>query len=170
MEKQTTKYLLAIAVIAIWGLLGYRIYKKVYPDNDFFIPTTNDFVLEKNTAIDSFQLLVNYRDPFLGNKIKQRQQPISTERQVNVGKPTKNFNLTKPKKATFPKLSYKGSIYLDSGRKVALISFNKHMVNLGLGESFEEITLLAIQEDSIRLGFKGQEKTFFKGTLAPTKK
>ncbi|MFK8101600.1 MAG: hypothetical protein AB8G15_03715 [Saprospiraceae bacterium] len=170
MEKQSTKYLLAIAVIAIWGLLGYRIYKKVYPDNDFFIPPTSNFALEENIAADSFQLLVNYRDPFLEDKIKQRQKPTKPERQVNVLQPTKKFNVAKSKKVTFPKLTYKGSIYLESGRKVALVSFNKQMVNLGLGESFEEITLLAIQEDSIRLRFEGQEKTFFKGSLTPKKK
>lgn len=171
MEKQGTKYILGIALVAIWGLLAYRIYQKMNPDNSFFIPPANSFVLEDKTSIDSFKLLVNYRDPFLEDRLQLPQkEKIKPRRQINVPvPPQQNIEVKKKAPVQFPEINYKGSIYLKSGRKAALLTIDRQIMNLGLGESYNEIYLMKIHEDSIRLRFSGEERTFMKGFALPEK-
>ncbi len=163
MDNKNVKYLLAFAVCAIWGLLGYRVYQKFKPKNDFFLPPpTTAFIAEGQK--DSFTLLVNYRDPFLGSKLRAPEAapvaaaPTNTQVATNIPRPV-NPQQNRP----FPQVIYKGLIDLKDGRKVALTTAKGKTFNWETDEKFAEMTLLAIYEDSIRIRFQEAEKTILKG-------
>ncbi|MEL6636635.1 MAG: hypothetical protein AAFR05_07780 [Bacteroidota bacterium] len=164
MDNKNVKYLLALAVCAIWGLLGYRIYQKLQPKSDFFLPPAPiTFVAEGQQ--DSFTLLVNYRDPFLGGKLRAPEaapaaapSPANTQVSTRIPRPV-NPRQNRP----FPQVIYKGLIDLKDGRKVALTTAKSKTFNWETGETFAEMTLLAIYEDSIRIKFQESEKTILKG-------
>ena len=163
MENKNVKYLLAFAVLAIWGLLGYRIYQKLNPGNDFFIPPPQE-IFTAVTQTDSFTLLVNYRDPFLGTKLRVPEVPVAhtppaTRRASTViPKP-----VSPPQVKPFPQIQYKGLIALKTGRKAALVNIDGKTMNWGWGESYRELTLLNIYEDSIRVRYGKAEKVILKG-------
>lgn len=165
MEQKNTKYLLALALFSIWGLLGFRIYNKMNPpqlhlvDHEIIVDQTN--ILEK----DSFTLLVNYPDPFLTGKLKAKI-PVSMAaipRKAIPQAPRKSLP-QKKQKIVFPKLSYKGNVKLKNGRNAALVNIEGQIMNLGLGEQYKKISLVQIFEDSIQITFNGHPKTYLKAT------
>lgn len=68
MKKQTKTYLLLVAVLLIWGIIGYKIVGAISPkpvQEEVEIKTV-DFTPEPLVQKDTFSLIANYRDPFLG--------------------------------------------------------------------------------------------------------
>lgn len=161
MENKNVRYLLAVAVLAIWGLLGYRIYQKMNPGNDFVAPPPPVLAVTE-VEKDSFTLLVNYPDPFLGTRIplpEAAPAPANPSNSTTVIPPKIS---SPPATAVFPQIVYKGLIALKNGRKAALATVDGKTMNWGWGENYEEMTLLDIQEDSIRVRYQEEEKTILK--------
>ena len=102
-----------------------------------------------------------YRDPFLENTLKKPQPVVVKARTTRPVAPPRAPVKTKPVK--FPAIAYKGHVLSKSGHKAAVLKVENDLINLGWGEKYQEINLLQIYEDSIRIGYKGAEKTILKG-------
>ena len=168
MEKNTTKYFLGVAVVAIWGLLVFRIYAKMKPQNNFVIPMDQPHFTANENVPDTFVLSLNYSNPFKVGRVRQ-PQVIATSGISNnkPSKPKTNKVKTKkknaPKVKVLPKVSYKGMIKLKHGRTAALLSVDGNLMNLGRNEKYENILLQKIYEDSIQLRFEGRDTFIVKG-------
>jgi len=155
MKIQTTKPFLAIALLGVWGLVGYQLYQKFGPKEDF-IPTHHQSYQQTEVQLaESFKLLVNYRDPFLEERLKRKTAMSSAPLTVNVA-PRKAA--TPAKKPVFPKVLYKGNIKMDNGREVALVNINGKTVHLAEQEKHQELKMIQIYEDSIKMNFQGVDK------------
>ena len=162
MEKNSVKYLLGIAVIAIWGLLGYRIYQKVYPPVYIPVTTSSNITTSVPLAKDSFTLLAKYRDPFeIETTSSKKKSQVKAIKPKN--KPVQNNNKgakrSKPF-SSFPKLLYKGLITVEKGNQIALVTINGQMIHLKKGQEINGLILNDIFTDSIQVKYQGNSKTF----------
>ncbi len=162
MKPTQTKYLLGAALVLIWGLLLSRIYGKYAGSTNLQYASSESPLFIAKTEAEPFSISTDtYRDPFLENTLKQPQPVVVKRRNTRTVAAPKALLKTKPIK--FPMIAYKGHILSKSGHKAAVLKVNKDLINLSWGEKYQEISLLQIYEDSIRVGYKGVEKTILKG-------
>lgn len=168
-ENKLIKYSLIIAVLGIWGLIGYRVYQSMNPT--MTLPTTANNYLPKAVKDQSlsFSVMANYRDPFLSNTITavatQSSQPFSPPRSVSVAPPPviKQQPTPKPKRAKrvqFPLIIYKGYIQNNQNQKKrALVKIDKRQKTMTIGDEMEGIRIMGIYTDSLKVVKEGKFKT-----------
>ena len=168
MKQQLTKIALGLAVFLIWGTVFYRIYQALVPTDDFALGT-NTFtpIKNTNTSLDTFSLLANYKDPFLGNSLGRKNSSSSkvrtTPRQiVPTSKPPAVPKKTKPKKPVlFPAIVFKGYVE-NKGVKTLLLSIDGKNRYLRPGQTMDGLTVARAYEDSVSLRLKGVRRTFLR--------
>ncbi len=165
MENKGTKYFLFVAMAAVWGILGYQVYKRMNPatEQNPLAEAVRD-IRKTAAALDTFSIPLNYPDPFLKG-IKQmptRSTAITANRPKTAVNPVAKPAPSPPKPVIFPVIQYKGTLRLKSGKTVALVAFDGKNVHLLQGEKHQEVELAKIYEDSIKVKFQKVEKTILK--------
>ena len=153
MKKNQKTYLLLGLVIAIWGILGFRIVKSISPSEPE--PTTTITNIEfKPTALkerDTFSILANYRDPFLGTIPKSTNKPTSAK--ATVGKQIK------------PKMPEKNIIYSGlvndnaTGQKIFFLSVDGQQLMLSKNQEAEGVKIISGNAEKVKLRYNGLTKT-----------
>ncbi|HCX99763.1 MAG TPA: hypothetical protein DG754_06445 [Bacteroidales bacterium] len=137
-------YFLFPALIAIWGLLGYRIYTTFSNRKPISKPVE---LTIKNESIDSekekFIPSLNYSDPFLK---KHRADN-------NISKPMKSVvETTIEVQRVKPKAEYLGFISgQKGGQKQAIVGYNKNVFVLSSGDSIGSFIIASISVDTLSL-------------------
>ncbi|MEX0290066.1 MAG: hypothetical protein AB3N14_13230 [Flavobacteriaceae bacterium] len=149
MKKNKKTYLLFALVVAIWGVLGFKIVKSINPHDQPVEaqPKLVNFSPEVIKERDTFSILANYRDPFLGTLPKKKR---ITERNAVTPKPQL------PKK----EIGYSGFVTeRGSGNKIFFVSIegNQHMMTLK--EVVEEVKLIAGDAEKIKVRYGGKTQT-----------
>src|SRR5690606_14483592 len=148
MKRNKKTYLLLALVLSIWGILGFRILRTLGPD-----PGPGDtaqepakFTWPKGKDRDTFHILADYRDPFLGT--------------VPTVSPVKNSGArpTPPKKEPIPiDIRYTGFVKeKTTGRKIFFVQIDGEQRMLSKNESFKEAKLLSGNEGMIKVRVKGK--------------
>ncbi len=155
MKNRVSLGLLLTLVVAVWGIIGYKVVAAFSNSND---DAENQAVLgtkqDKNLSHlekPRFSIHLPERDPFLG-KLKTKKIAV---------KPTKK-KVSKPSNIRWPRIIYKGYV---SGRKVTskvvLININgEGYFAKEKQEVTEEIKLIKTTAESAILSYKGERKTF----------
>ncbi len=168
MKQQLTKIALGLAVFLIWGTVFYRIYQALVPTDDFVLGT-NTFIPAKatSTSLDTFSLLANYKDPFLGKSLGRKNSSSSKERTtprriVPTSTPPAVSKETKLKKPVqFPAIVFKGYVE-NKGIKTLLLSIDGKNQYLRPGQALEGLSVARAYEDSVSLRLKGARRTFLR--------
>lgn len=157
MKKKLT-YLMLPVVIAIWGIIFYRIFYAAGERNVAVIKEERgvDVTKRKFTA-DTFDLIADYRDPFLGKAAATEQKaassPVSTQKSEH--KPS-------PSVILWPSVSYSGMIKNQSSAvQLVLLQVNGNSHTVKAGEVVEGIKIMKVYKDSVEVSF-GKEKRVFK--------
>lgn len=159
-KNKKLTYFLICAVAAVWSIILYRV---------FFNDSGADDVLKSPSAVvkhepydqyvqkeDTFKLVLNYKDPFLGG-----MAPVAV---LNPGTAvTKPLN---PAPAPPPKplvdwgvIKYVGYIVNPATKKiVSIVTVNGMERMLAEGEYFEGAQLLKNKKDSVLMSWKGKQK------------
>ena len=150
MKNKKNIYFLLPAVLIIWGLLGYRIFSTVQPNNTSNNLTTSQVVFKPNEFKESKPFIVNldYRDPFLGT--------------TTTVKKTKNKLKIKAKpqpKKPFPQIVYKG-VVSGTTNQVFIISIDGKQYFFKKNQMHNEIKLISGTSKSVSLKFQGQQQIF----------
>jgi len=132
MKKHTKTYVLLTIVLAVWSVIGIRMFNAFGPDELPLTPKTisTPFKPLVPKTRDSFGISANYRDPFLGKLPQQK----STQKK-------KAFK----KESTVPEpiIQYTGHIVdTESGKSVFFISVNGQQYMLSPGEQMEQLKLV----------------------------
>lgn len=159
MKNKKLVYVLLPLVVLIWGIIVYRIFTSINPDSPNVTGRQSSLVtdtLQKNVP-DTFTIVANYRDPFLG------ALPVAPSKPgFSVTKPV--AKAPEPPKETipvlWPSLSYSGMVRnKDSKKQMALIQINNSMHSMQINETVAGVQLLGIYPDSIIVVFNKQKKT-----------
>lgn len=153
-SNKAVTYLLIAAVVAIWGIAIYRVYKVSGPNNtenslsgNFAKPETS------NAQLDTFSLIASYRDPFV---IKYTSVNIAAD--LNLEEEKAKKVVVKPI-VTWPEIKYGGTVKNKvSEKKVALVNINEQNHLLAVGDTAQEIRVMAIYADSLMLFYKSELK------------
>ncbi len=143
-------------VLGIWGLIAFRIFKAVEGNNTpSYVSAPTPVFNEEVEKRDTYELKLNYRDPFLR---KLYQPPAAKTAEKKPKKVTVKKTVTKiPLK--WPELNYKGTITKSDSRELlCIVEINRQVFFLRRNEIQGDVKLLEIYEDSVRVSYRGKEK------------
>lgn len=152
MKNKKTLWILVPAVLAIWGMIGWKVYAAMQnPDEEYVeLPLTESDV-DSSFVPENYELDLNYRDPFLGEQIRTtpvRQSSENGTSNKNISKP----ELTPPIQA--PVLHYYGLVQETStGKTVGFLRINSETHFVKAKDVIEGVTVLRIWSDSVEVSF-----------------
>lgn len=143
-------------MVLIWGLIAYKIISR---DSGETLVVPNSVVVPdtvKGPIVDSFNLLVNYRDPFLGKTW------YAPKKKVTASIPKKTVQKPEPQKiVTWPHIQYKGLVS-GNNTNIGLIVIGKTQYLLTSGEVKEDVLVENIYEDSITVIYEETKRSIHK--------
>lgn len=185
MKNKYAPYILAPILILVWGMIFYKIYQAMQGDDyNFTTPPVRQLpLLSDSSQAQSFALLLDYKDPFLGKKFAAIQATENSNTYVpSITRNTNNNpnniqnirqqpnnpnpNSTKPKVAIkFPKVIYQGFQIVDQDT-VALLKIEQQFIaNAREGQQLGTVRLEKIYPDSIRISYQGHSKAISRLTF-----
>ncbi len=149
MKNKTKTYLLLAAVLAIWGIIGFKIVTTLNPE----VPEAKKqedritFTPKSHTVKDTFSIRPAQRGPFLGTLYVKKQE--STPR------------ITKPKEEfIWIPITYHVTVSKqDSKEKLCILSINGQQYIMKIGQEVQEVKLVKASNTDIQVSYKGQRKT-----------
>lgn len=150
MKSKKNIYLLVSAVLFIWGVIGYKIYATLNPEDTIEL-TQHNVVNFKPAAIkevDKFTINANYRDPFLGKLVTKKTQKEANKKK---GAPV----------IQFPQIIYKGMIAPKGSnqKEVFFVTINNTQQFLSVGKQIDGVHLLNGNNKQIIISFQNSKKT-----------
>ena len=145
-------------VILVWSFVFYQLFGSFFTTpiyaKEEFKPIVNIAEIKK----DTFFIVADYRDPFLGKKRKRKSQKFGVAGKKRIG--TKKTPKTeKP----WPGIIYKGMIKNNSSdRRVGILSVGGREYLIKEKEIVAEVTILSINKHRVSLRFQKEKKTITK--------
>lgn len=151
MKNKTKTYLLLALVLAIWGIIGYKIISATNPTSPITerLQTDATFTPKIKKEIDTFSIKTVNRDPFLGTLlVKKRTKTERPKLQASI--------VWKP-------ITYHGTISNKSGNaKVFIVSIDNQQHLMKPGQTINEVKLIKGNNNSVLFSYKGSRKTITK--------
>jgi hypothetical protein len=155
MKNKKLTYILLPVVAIIWGFVIFQFFFK--NENEFVAPSFQEFNLqEKQDSLIFIAVNFDFTDPFLKRKIiSSNVKPKAFPK-----KPSKAIFKRKPivKQIIWPKIEYGGTVNETKG----LVNINGRLNILKESERSQNVTLLNLYSDSIKVQFKSEQKVIAK--------
>jgi uncharacterized Zn ribbon protein len=151
LKNKTKTYLLLVAVLVIWSIIGYKIYSSLNPELPEVVLNDAEAVFNPKTGIeiDTFSIKTTDRDPFLGTLTKKSNKTASL----------KQNNTTKQEDSNWPQITYGGVIKRqNSNEQVFVVTINNTQYVLKKGQKVDNITLVKGDNASITVRFNNTQK------------
>jgi hypothetical protein len=160
--KKSTQAVLLVFVLAVWGVIFYKIYDKLTAEDDepvaFDLPGNS---LPLAHAVDTFKLLANYNDPFAYESFREARREASAPSAPAV-KPIVKIAAKPTLAVADPQVKYLGMIRNNaSKKKVALVIIDGKSSMLQEKQSLDDVKLLRIFNDSLEIMI-GHKKCFIR--------
>jgi hypothetical protein len=162
MKSKGLKWILGVLVLVVWGIIIVKIIgifkKPVVVNNGIHQEALKLPVIKK----DTFSLSLNYNDPFgLRNSTIQSEEDKLLTNATNQAK--KKETQKAVIKAVWPALKFNGLIYNNSTNKTTgLLTINKNKLLVTCGQTYNDIYIVNIFQDSIHLKLCDEIKTIIK--------
>ena len=151
-------YILLPVCLGIWGYIIWYVVQATNR-NQPIVQTTQSNIKKVNAPVvpDTFSLLLDYDDPFLGKRTTKRsatQRVSSSNRSIR----KKNESIKEEPPKPWPNIVYKGLVKNQhTGKWVALMEVNGQSHVLRSGQAVEDLTLIHLSEEKISLTWKGEQ-------------
>ncbi len=136
------------AVAMIWGIIGVKVFGALSfePKTPMFAENIN-FKPKEVTQRDTFSILADYRDPFLGT-MSASQKKTNTAKKAKVAA------------VQFPNITYTGLITGQKGKDhIFFVTINGNQHVMQKRSENDGVTLVSGTSKNIRLRYKGIVKT-----------
>lgn len=152
MKSKLSTPVLIVLVIAVWGLVFFRLFNSWTDDGyersvsqNFVKETYNDYSFEDTTRLN-----LNYRDPF---RISARpfKAVMSVPAGTKPGRPVQSS-------PSWAVITYSGYIKNPAGKTLALVNVNGKNTLLAEGQKVDNIKLVKNFKDSIKVSSEGRIK------------
>lgn len=150
MKSKAKTYLLLIAVLSIWGIIGFKIVSTINPN----VPEVKQhedrvaFAPKASIEVDTFSIQMSERDPFLGTLLVKKQE-------VN-----KSVNSIGKEPLVWMSILYHGMVSKqDSKEKTCIISIDGQQQIMKIGQDMNGVKLLRATNTEILVSYKGARKT-----------
>jgi len=151
MKNKKLLYILIPLCAFVWGAILYNIMNVVSDGEE--LVAANSVIVEKTAVVhkaETFSINVNYRDPFLDKVFKPRVVK-KVERQI------------KKQPFVWPKIEFQGVFKKpNSSDLLGIISVNGSEEIVQKGATIDEVKIISIKSNEIKVSFKGETKKFLK--------
>ncbi len=133
-------------VLLIWGIIGFKVLGALSSEEETPALAENvNFKPKEVAKKDTFSILADYRDPFLGTLPPSKK---------------KSKRVVKKKEVQFPSINYTGLI-TDQNTKnhIFFVTISGNQYLMRKGNSQAEVTLMSGSSSKIRVKYKGILKT-----------
>ena len=159
MKKKTTILVMSPIVILVWGFAFYKLFASFFATPNYAKPITNEVVNIEEIQKDTFDIVANYRDPFLGKRATQKQ--VYSSKQSS--KPHRIVKVEKKAEQPWPTITYKGMIKNNnSDRRVGIAMINGKEYLVKQGDEIQSVKFIVIGKQSIEVSFQKEKKTITK--------
>lgn len=165
MKNKKLLYILLPLALIVWGVIIYKITEslKAPAENKLKASTLNIHKRNDVQVPDTFQLLLNYTDPFLSSLAIQKKEIFSVSPSKH---PVSYIPMHKaaPTKASviqveWPQVLYTGLIENRIKKaRVAMLRIGEAEHLISEGQTYEGVTLMKIYGDSLKIMYKKEEK------------
>ena len=148
-NKKVIYFVLIPIVIAIWGYMIYEFISFGSTDNTIQAPNNFSVPHLENAGPDTFSISADYRDPFLGKPVEEK----------NSSTPKVKAPPTVKAELPWPKITYGGVIKNQKSSKqlyLVQVSGNDHIMREG--DAAEDVQLAKAWKDSIQVLFQKEKK------------
>src|ERR1044072_6787061 len=156
MKNRKTTYFMLPFVLAIWGVIGWKVY--VAFGKNIKNVVSNNAPAEKNKAeplADTISLIANYRDPFLDKTIENSPAKIHTTK-ISKAESVKSIPVVTV--AAWPKIMYHGLIKRSGDKRtVGFLSVDGKSFFVQGGGEAGAVKVGKLWNDSVEIFF-GKEK------------
>lgn len=163
MKNKKTAYILVPVVLAVWGMIGWKVYAAMNGKDEKFVTVVADEKIKSavNEIPDTIALIADYRDPFLG-KITVINDNSAFKIQHSKSKTEK---IPDPPKApiVWPVVSYHGLVKRNGDQKtVGFLNVSGKSFFVQGGEEAGEVRVGKLWKDSVEILFGKEKKVFRK--------
>lgn len=172
MKNKKLLYILVPVNILVWGLIGYRIYVYTNESPEYtFEEGTTDSLSVQTLVTDSFTLLCDYSDPFLGRTgsffsdfFESSYEEMETDFIESENNPRNNSsNDNKAQTLKWPSLQYGGLVEnARSEKKVGIMQINGSKYLVEEKQVYNNVLIRTLFKDSVQLVYSGNPKTIIK--------
>lgn len=148
-------------VLLVWGIVFYQLYLYFFSTPTYVTKKAEMVVNVNEIKKDTFSIVANYRDPFLGENIRLTQSK-TTKNQSSQPKVQKNIE-PKPIDKPWPSIEYKGMIKNNNSEKrVGIVNINSKEHLVKEGEILNGVKFMVISKELIQVSFQKEQKTISK--------
>lgn len=164
MKNKKATLFLCLLVLIVWGAIFFKILNSSDRNsnnrNISFKVKTGDY--NDYSVIDTFKLILNYRDPFglsnIPTEISDSKNQMYSRPKIKASVGIKNEYQLKP---TLPESFIKYSGYIrnaDSKKLLAILNINGKEVMMAEGQTYEDVKLIKNLRESLKVLIKGKTK------------
>jgi len=162
-KGKTLTYLLIAGVVAVWGLIFYRVYIGM-SEEDLDIPVAAATKVPYFKMLDHHEDQVNldfsYRDPFSGSNTYEVAKPVvSRSENVAIPRPATISPMASKPQVNWSNVQYTGYVNnAASKQKMVILSVNGNTAVLAEGQTAHGVKLLKYLGDSVSVQYQGEKK------------
>jgi hypothetical protein len=161
LKNKKLTYLLICSVLAVWGIIVYRVFARSAGDQKEYGSSparkVSEEPLDDYELKDTFTLSLNYRDPFLGKGGAEEEQTVALELLDGPLSVFNNFPVPPPIDWSF--IRYAGRVVNPTSRRtITLLIIDNIETMIGEGEQIRGVKLIKNYRDSVKVSFQGKEK------------
>lgn len=146
MQKKSTTYFLVVILIFVWGIIAYKIFSGTLEKNTTVTNTAKYKTFNFKHKQDTFSIVANYRDPFLGILPKRKNFK------------NKRFHVPQRDPIIWPDITYNGALFPKKAEASFLIDINSKGYLLKRNQSRENVELIKGNKNYIIVKYKGEIK------------
>ncbi len=160
MKKKKIIYLLAPLVVVVWGFVFYQLSSSFLSTPNFAKKEPIQKINIDEIKRDTFSIIANYRDPFLGCATS-----LNTNNNSNIKTTAKKLKIKTEVKAEkpWPIISYNGMIKNNNSEKrVGIIKIDGKEFLVKEGDVLRKVKIMEINQQLIKVNFQKESKSIIK--------
>ncbi len=161
-KNKNSQLLLLILVLVIWGTIAVKLVG-LSNSNSTFVASSHDILdisIAPTDQKDTFNLMLNYRDPFKSfgiiSKNTSTQKTSHTKPKIPIHNPK---NITKPK---MPAIEYLGFATDHQMNQKVRITIDQQPLTLSREEKTHPLLLEMVHKDSILINWEGIKRVIYR--------
>ena len=164
-KNKKAVYLVLPLVVLVWGYVFYQLFTYFVKEPNVALPVATEKIDIEKMEVDTFSILADYRDPFLG-KVKRTTKRTTTNQYKGSANPVRRNNVirsgNKPVQVKeWPEVVYQGMIKNNNSQhKVGIIQIDgqEHLVRKG--DQINEMKIVDLNKGKIEVKYGKETKQF----------
>ena len=145
-------------IILVWGLVFYQLFSYFFSSPTYAREETKIDINIDAIQVDTFSIVADYRDPFLGKKATSNRVASTYVNRINK---TNRISPQPPKSTNkpWPIIKYKGMIKNNNSEKrVGIVNINGKERLVKEGDILNDLKVVSIAKKSIIVSFQKEQK------------